>query len=255
MPFALFEGMKTSKNNSEHMGNTERLLIVMLASLLLFATVPVNAAKSALHSHDEIRASVKAYVESHTDTDKDTEIHIGQLDERLRLAKCSIKTEHYLPPGGKMESRFVVGTRCNGNKRWAIYVPVKRIRYGDVVVTTRPLRRGESIAQDHVEVRRTALNNLHSGYILRLDKVLGKTVKTTLKTGTVLHSGNLKAAISVRRGEKVNILANKGPIQVRMTGKALMDGAEGQRIRVKNQLSDRIIEGTVTYDGNVRVGL
>jgi flagella basal body P-ring formation protein FlgA len=187
--------------------------------------------------------------------DKDTEIHIGRLDERLRLAKCSIKTEHYLPPGGKMEGRFVVGTRCNGNKRWAIYVPVKRIRYDSVVVTTRPVRRGETIADDQVEMRRTALNDLHSGYILRLDKVLGKTVKSTLKAGTVLHSGNLKAAIAVRRGEKVNILAKKGPILVRMTGKALMDGAEGQKIRVKNQLSDRIIEGTVTYDGNIRVGL
>ncbi len=255
MLFALLAGMNTSKNNSGHMGITAQLISIMLAWLWLFTTIPAHAAKPALHSLDDIRASVKAYVESHTGSQADTEIHIGQLDERLRLAKCSIKTEHYLPPGGKMESRFVVGTRCNGNKRWAIYVPVKRIRYGNVVVTTRPVRRGETIAGDQVEMRRTALNDLHAGYILRLDKVLGKTAKTTLKAGTVLHSGNLKAAISVRRGEKVNILAKKGPILVKMTGKALMDGAEGQKIRVKNQFSDRIIEGTVTYDGNIRVGL
>lgn len=208
-----------------------------------------------MHDLGDIRASVKTYVEALTGSSKDAEIRVGQLDERLQLAKCSIKPEHYLPPGGKTEGRFVVGIRCNGDMRWSIFVPVTLVNFGTVVVTNRPLLRGETINKDNVDMLRKPLNELTGGYILSLDKVLGKVVKYPLGSGSVLNTGNLNAAISVRRGDKVNILAKNSQINVKMAGVALMDGAEGQRIRVKNLLSNRIVEGTITYDGNVRVGL
>ena len=63
----------------------------------------------------------------------------------------------------------------------------------------------------------------------------------------------LEAPRLVRRGERVTITARADGIDVRMAGKALMDGTAGERIRVRNINSDRVIEATVASPGMVEV--
>ena len=59
--------------------------------------------------------------------------------------------------------------------------------------------------------------------------------------------------VLVRRGQIVTLVAGGGPVEIRTTGKALADGAAGERVRVRNERSNRIVEGVVAEDGTVRV--
>jgi len=43
----------------------------------------------------------------------------------------------------------------------------------------------------------------------------------------------------------VTLRAQTNALQIRVAGKALMDGALGQRIRVQNTASGRVVEGLV----------
>ena len=70
--------------------------------------------------------------------------------------------------------------------------------------------------------------------------------------GPVL-SNMLKQPIILRRGESVSLLARSPTFEVRMEGKALMDGAVGDRVKVRNLRSKRIVEGRITETGTVLV--
>ena len=63
----------------------------------------------------------------------------------------------------------------------------------------------------------------------------------------------VRAAIAVRRGERVSILATTAALQVRMEGEALSDGAIGEIIRVRNLSSRQEIEAQVVGPGQVQV--
>lgn len=49
------------------------------------------------------------------------------------------------------------------------------------------------------------------------------------------------------------LIASVGTMEVRMAGKALADATKGQRIRVQNISSKRIVEGIVDSSGTVRI--
>jgi flagella basal body P-ring formation protein FlgA len=65
----------------------------------------------------------------------------------------------------------------------------------------------------------------------------------------------LETIPTIIRGQKVWLIAASPYLVVRMTGKALQDGAPGERIQVENTRSKRVVEGIVGNDGSVNIGL
>jgi flagella basal body P-ring formation protein FlgA len=85
--------------------------------------------------------------------------------------------------------------------------------------------------------------------------VLGMYAKRPIPEGKALSIHMLQAPHLVRRGQEVILLAKTAGLEVRMKGKALADGAKGDLIQVRNTKSRRIVEGVVTNQGVVRVGM
>jgi flagella basal body P-ring formation protein FlgA len=71
--------------------------------------------------------------------------------------------------------------------------------------------------------------------------------------GAVILPGQLVQPRAVRRGQRVVIEAVRGAMQVNGSGEALADGMPGERIKVRNVGSGRVVEATVRPDGRVRV--
>jgi len=63
----------------------------------------------------------------------------------------------------------------------------------------------------------------------------------------------LEAPVVIKRGDQTVIAAGNANFSVRMTGKALQDGAVGEQIRVQNLASKRTIHGDVQADGTIAV--
>jgi flagella basal body P-ring formation protein FlgA len=57
----------------------------------------------------------------------------------------------------------------------------------------------------------------------------------------------------VVRGQTVTLVAGSPGVEVRMQGKALASGAEGDRLMVSNLRSGRRVEGIVLSDGSVQI--
>jgi flagella basal body P-ring formation protein FlgA len=59
----------------------------------------------------------------------------------------------------------------------------------------------------------------------------------------------------IKRGEKITIIARGKSIEVRMRGEALSSGAIGDKIRARNIITKKIVEGTIASDGSLEVRL
>jgi flagella basal body P-ring formation protein FlgA len=76
----------------------------------------------------------------------------------------------------------------------------------------------------------------------------------SLIPGRVLTVRDIKSAPRIRRGQSVDLVYTDGAVHVRLTGRALRDGAIGDRVPVTVDLGrSRKFEGCVTADGTVQL--
>ena len=225
-----------------------------LAVVLIAIAGSGSADEYPAQSHDSIREAARQHALAQADNLAGRpEVTVGSLDSRLKLAQCERALETYDSPNGLNGGRGVVGVRCEGGKPWKIYVPVHLALLDTVVVSTRPLVRGQAVQADDVTLSEVDTSTLHKAYFTRVDDVVGLRSKRAVGGGTTLHAGLLERARLVKRGSQVQILAVTGGLQVRMRGKALADGTRGDRIKVKNLSSGREVTGTVTGSGLIEV--
>ena len=229
-----------------------------LAILLCLSATVTHAAD--YHDLQDIRKSSENYLRAQlgiTDsTQTDTTITAAAMDYRLRLARCESPLEHSLPQGHRLQGRIAIGTRCTDKKhRWSIFVPVTVTQFADVIVTTETVSRGDFLKSTQLKLERRSLNFLHNGYLKSMKQAVGQQIKATLAKGIVVSPNQLKRPYDIKRGQNVNILAKSDTISVRIKGKALANARIGDRIRVKNISTNKIVEGTVAYNGFVEIRL
>jgi flagella basal body P-ring formation protein FlgA len=187
--------------------------------------------------------------------DAKSEIRLGTLDARLRLAACDRPLEGFLPPGSHLNGNTSVGVACNGSNPWKLYVQAYVAMFKTVAVAANYLATGTVLNADNIRLEERDVTAGGYGYLTDVEQLRGKIVKQPVQEGRIIPPQALTKAKLIRRGEEVVILSKIGNIEVRMTGNALMDGAEGDRIKVKNAKSKRIVEGKVEAAGLVMVSM
>lgn len=85
--------------------------------------------------------------------------------------------------------------------------------------------------------------------------MVGQQLKYPVSMGSVIKPNSLQSQKIVHRGELITLVAMAGQMEVRMSGTALDDATLGERIKVKNTTSKRIVEGVVDAPGIVKVSL
>lgn len=155
--------------------------------------------------------------------------------------------------GAKIGARTIIGVRCSGSKPWKVYVPVDVVVTVPVYTASRTLPRGHLLTAADLVVDERDVSRLVSGYITNSAGLVGQRLKFPLIAGRIITPAMLSADHIVRRGQTVTLIASGSGIRISMTGKALMDGAKNQRIRVENVNSGRIIEGIVRSREHVEV--
>jgi flagella basal body P-ring formation protein FlgA len=89
------------------------------------------------------------------------------------------------------------------------------------------------------------ISDLRQGFILSPNMVVGQQLRYSLAMGTALTPRSLKQQKIVQRGEQVILVAQAGSMEVRMNGMAMEDATLGDKIKVKNSSSNRVVEGVV----------
>ncbi len=184
---------------------------------------------------------------------KDAQIEVGRLDQRLRLRQCDAPLQAFAVGHRPSIGATSVGIRCDDHKPWTLYVTAQVVVFGDVVVAAHAVSRGEELRPGDLRLQRKDLSKLAYGYLTQLQSATGKVLKRNYLSDQVLQPDQLRAPKLVKRGQQVTLHAEAGGIEVRMTGTALSDGAAGDRIRVRNSRSNRVVEGEVVAEGVVKI--
>ena len=225
-----------------------------LALLLLLGQRVGGAEIQAWQPNSDITAAAASHVLELTGPAANrTSVRAGSLDPRHRLPLCDQALELFMRRGAKIAARTIVGVRCSGSKPWKVYVPVDVIVTAKVFTARQTLPRNHLLTEADLAVDERDVSRLVSGYISDKNDLIGQRLKQQLIAGRIITPAMLQADRIVTRGQTVTLIARGGGVNISMTGKALMDGALNQRIRVENINSGRIIEGVVRSREQVEV--
>ncbi|MGB5491239.1 MAG: flagellar basal body P-ring formation chaperone FlgA [Woeseiaceae bacterium] len=231
-----------------------RQIVVSAAVVMLTLSFSAMASTEQWQSTESIAAAAEEFIRDRIGPKADkTAVKAGLLDSRHRLARCDTGLEPFLRGGTEINRRTIVGVRCSGNKPWKVYVPVELVVTDTVYVASRTLPRGHRLVAEDLLAEERDVSRLASGYISSPKAFLGALLKTQLMAGRLLTPAMLQADIAVKRGQTVTLIILSGGIDIQMSGKALMDGSIGQRVRVENSKSGRIVEGIVRSREEVEV--
>lgn len=225
-----------------------------LLSALISSVSPVFAESGKFESVDSIQAAAQAFLSSHSDIQDQTNttVSIGNIDSRLTLPTCGTPLEAFLPPSAKVQGKTTIGVRCQAPRPWTLYVPAKVASFSQVLVTNSPLRRGHLISTEDVSLQSRNSSSLNRAYLSDPEHVIGKVLKKNLPRKALFTNAVLAEPHVIDKGQQIDLQAGSGGLQVSATAIALSGGAVGEKIRVKNLSSSKIIEGTILASGSVR---
>ncbi len=231
------------------------LLIVLAIPCLAHSTEQLQEVQG-VQSHASIKKAVFQHInEQLNDDGLDIEIELNRIDKRLRLQQCDKPLATTVRGIGELRGRIAIAVKCSGPKPWKFYLGAMVRQFGNIVVAKQGIPRGTVLSHSDIHLKYTELTQLRQGYYEHIDDIVGMVTKRTLSGGKPIGPHAVNRRQLVNRGDRVTIRAVLAGIEVRMVGEALANGANGERISVKNLSSDRIIKAVVTSQGVVTVTL
>lgn len=209
-----------------------------------------------------VRKSVKAEVVTYLNgiygpamVESDIEIRISNLDSRLRLNHCDSDLETTIKESNYGTKNVSVKVHCPSGSRWTIYVPVSLDIYDDVAISTRNLRRGDLVTSADFNFKRANTSQLTASYLDDPRAIIGKEVRRSIRSGSVIKHQDLQAPDLVSKGDIVVVTVASGALEVRTEGTALTNGHLGEQIQIRNTRSKRTVDARVTGRGTAEITL
>lgn len=182
----------------------------------------------------------------------DVAIHAQALDPRLRLARCQQSLAVSLPPGQVVAARTTVLVSCPDQTGWRLLLPVNISARAEVLVARQALPAGTPLAGAATERQWRDIAGMAQGY-LAPGQVADYRTRMTVPAGAVISRVLAEPLPLVRRGQQVTLQASVGGIAISMAGEALADAGRGERVRVRNRQSGKMLEGQVVAEAQVRM--
>ncbi|MFP4272991.1 MAG: flagellar basal body P-ring formation chaperone FlgA [Halothiobacillaceae bacterium] len=205
---------------------------------------------------DEIRTAVTEHLAArhHAAPGGRVEIEVSRLDPRLRLANCdaplTVAANNAQPNRG---GRVTAEVRCEGSTPWRIYVPAQVQEVRPLVVAARNLPRGTILSEAHLTHSPKDINRQHRGYLVELEAAIGQVTRRQINDGAVLTPADIETPEVLRRGDRVTLVSGKPGFTVTAGGEVLSAAGLGDRVRVRNLNSKRVVEGVVESENEVHV--
>lgn len=180
------------------------------------------------------------------------DIKVSNLDNRLRLTNCAQAVEFINQDQTGMGGNISVKAACNSGKVWSVHVPAQVTIYREIPIALRDIARGEVISRAHITSKIVNISSIRQAFLADTQAIVGKEAKRNIGSGEPFRTALLDAPTAVKRGELVTLESLAGSIKVSSAGTAITDGRIGQKIRVRNNSSERIISGVVISQGLVQ---
>jgi flagellar basal body P-ring formation protein FlgA len=210
-----------------------------------FATT-APAAKDALHD------AVRSFVEAQTHAlGAGVSIEIPPRDPRTRLGECAAP-EVFVPAGTRLWGKTRVGVRCSAPSNWLMYQSVTIRVSGHFLSSTRQIKTGEVVSDPDFKLEPGELTALPEDVLTAADELRGRRTRLAIAAGQPIRKDHLQRNVVFRQGEKVRIVVRGNGFSVSSEGTALVNGYDGEVVRVKNA-AGKAVEGRARAAGYVEL--
>ncbi len=173
----------------------------------------------------------------------------------LNLPQGTVSYETNIPGGVKpaLPTSVEVSVLIDGKPYKKVIYRARIHIYQDVLTAARAINRGERITESDLTVVSKEVN-AYSGACLTDSKMaVGFVMARSVSAGTILLKAMVDKPIVVERGFPLHLIVNVNGISVQMEGTALESGRVGDRIRVRNESSRKILYGKVLDNTAVEI--
>lgn len=154
------------------------------------------------------------------------------------------------PRSGRFEARIALAGSPD-SEAWTITGTVAETR--EIAVLVNDVDRGEAVqARDVALVRRPA-SQVGTDVATSAADLVGMIPRRALRSGEPVRSADLAKPILVEKNQLVSVTYSSGGLQLTMRGRVQQNGALGETVKIQNPQSKRIVEGTVTGQGQITI--
>ncbi|WP_439837883.1 flagellar basal body P-ring formation chaperone FlgA [Aeromonas caviae] len=182
--------------------------------------------------------------------DAQADVKAGNIDERLPLTRCEDALTISLPARMEIRRNTTVYLKCEGEKSWDLYLPVRVSIQKPYVTVAVPVAKGDILSEPMLTLAYQDQTLIRGDYLTDPTALIGVRSKRELKPGQPIR---LTQVCVVCKGDQVTLSAENSSMQIKTMARALQDGSFGDMIRLVNTRSGRTVQGQVSAVGSVVV--
>jgi flagella basal body P-ring formation protein FlgA len=201
---------------------------------------------------DYLQEQAQAFVLDQLDIplDAQADVKAGTIDERLPLTRCEDALTISLPARMEIRRNTTVYLKCEGDKSWDLYLPVRVSIQKPYVTVAVPVPKGDILSEPMLTLAYQDQTLIRGDYLTDPTALIGVRSKRELKPGQPIR---LTQVCVVCKGDQVTLSAENSSMQIKTMARALQDGSFGDMIRLVNTRSGRTVQGQVSAVGSVIV--
>lgn len=182
--------------------------------------------------------------------DAQAEVTAASIDERLPLSRCEEALTLSFPSKIEIRRNTTVYLKCEGDKPWDLYLPVRVSIQKPYVTVAAPVAKGDILSEGMLTLAYQDQTLIRGDYLSDTTPLIGVRSKRELKPGQPIR---LTQVCVVCKGDQVTLSAENSSMQIKTMARALQDGSFGDMIRLVNIRSGRQVQGKVDAVGSVVV--
>lgn len=220
--------------------------------LLINCGLSLHLSATNIESVEEIRLAAKKFLEEkQVSADKENiEVTIGNIDNRVRLAKCDKPLQVFLAQAGRTRGKTTVGIRCDGHRNWKVYVSANVVERQAAWVVNRNISAGELIMTSDLVKTKITVSDIRKVPMTDIKQLVNASPKRAMRAGSPIFQGSL---CLVCRGDKVTVSAANQYLSINVEGVAMGDALLGETVKVKNSSSRKTFGATVIGKSQLNV--
>lgn len=196
------------------------------------------------------RAQEFVYEQLAVPLDAKAEVTAATLDERLPLTRCEDSLTISLPAKMEIRRNTTVYMKCEEDKPWDVYLPVRVSIQKPYVTVVNPVAKGDLLTKSQLVLAYLDQTLIRGDYLSDTTALIGVRSKRELKPGQPVR---LSQVCVVCKGDQVTLTAENNHFEIKTMARALQDGSFGEIIRLVNIRSGKTVQGKVSAVGAVTV--
>jgi flagellar basal body P-ring formation protein FlgA len=186
-----------------------------------------------------------------TSDDKKVSIHVTPIDPRVRIKPCQSELSANIPQNHNGRN-VNIEISCDDSTPWSLYIPSRVSIMAPIVVALSAIDKGSRLTSDNIGIRYVDEKRIRGEKIADPSGILGAKSKRTLSSGSTITRRNICV---VCKGDSVTIEAVSDVLNIKTSGIAQSNGYIGDKIRVKNERSGKLVSARISGLNTVEIKL